>query len=634
MIIVTRLCRRTSINGDIIKFCRKHLSTAARPAMPDTSSGYEFVWTDTGRCASQIAKVHALLQSCAKKKNPSGGKACHGRILQLGYESDTLTSNMLMNMYWKCGSVVTAHKVFDRMSEKSLVSFNTIISAYTRTGDEGNALLLFVQMRREGNNPMSEFTVSSVLCACASKSDVLASRQLHCFAVKASMDDNVFVGTALLDVYSKSGFVHDASRVFDGMSEKSDVTWSSMAAGLVQNKLYEEALVLFTRARRIVGLENDKFMISSVVSACAGLAALIQGTQVHSIICKTGFGSNTFVASSLVDMYAKCGTVKEAFRLFQDMEDNNKNVVLWNVIISAFAKHSRSLEVMVLFEKMQQAGTDPDEVTYISVLSACSHMGLVNESRTYFRLMTEHHNLSANVLHYSCMVDVLSRAGVVHEANELMKNMPFKATASMWGSVLASCRARGGNVELAEVAARNLFEMEPGNAANYVMLSNAYAAGNQWEDVSRTRKLIKENEVKKERGKSWLEIKDKVHTFMAGERNHPSIRSIYVELDRVMEEAKERGGYKVETCYDFHDVDDSKKVEQLKHHSEKLAVTFGLMSLPVGIPIRIMKNLRICGDCHSFMKSVSSVSGREIIVRDTNRFHHFLNGHCSCNDFW
>ncbi|CAN1137954.1 Pentatricopeptide repeat-containing protein At5g04780, mitochondrial [Linum perenne] len=616
MIILTR-CQRRIINDDILKLCRKYLS-----------SGYEFVCTDGGS-ASQIAKAHALLQSCARTREPIGGKVCHGRILQLGYGSDTLTSNMLINMYAKCDLVVAARKVFDKMPERSLVSYNTIISAYTRMGDEESALVLFVQMRRE-ENPLSEFTVSSVLCACASKFDVLASKQLHCFAIKTSMDENVFVGTALLDVYSKSGFIQDASRVFDGMSEKSDVTWSSMVAGLVQNKLYEEALVLYTRAQATAGLENDKFMISCIISACAGLAALIEGRQVHSIVCKTGFGSNNFVASSLVDMYAKCGTVKGAFRLFQDLHD--KNVVMWNVIISAFAKHSRSLEVMVLFEKMQQAGMEPDEVTYISVLSACGHMGLVDESRAYFRLMTEYHNLSANVLHYSCMVDVLSRAGVVHEVNELMKNMPFAATASMWGSLLASCRFHG-NVELAEVAARNLFEMEPRNAANYVMLSNTYAAGNQWEDVSRTRKLIKENEVKKERGKSWLEIKDKVHTFMAGERNHPRIREIFMELDRLMEEAKERG-YKPETCYDFHDVDESKKLEQLKHHSEKLAVTFGLMSLPVSIPIRIMKNLRICGDCHSFMKSVSSVSGREIIVRDTNRFHHFLNGHCSCNDFW
>ncbi|CAL1391104.1 unnamed protein product [Linum trigynum] len=541
---------------------------------------------------------------------------------------------MLINMYSKCGSEVSARKVFDRMTERTLVSYNTIISAYAQKGDEENALFLFVQMRREGNNPLTEFTVSSVLCACASKCDVLTSKQLHCFSIKNSMDENVFVGTALLDVYSKSGFVHDASRVFEGMPEKSDVTWSSMAAGLVQNKLYEEALVLYTRARATTGLETDnKFTISSIISACAGLAAFIEGRQVHSVVCKTGFESNNFIASSLVDMYAKCGAIKDAFRLFQNIQD--KNLVLWNVMISALAKHSRSLEVMVLFEKMQQAGLEPDEVTYISVLSACGHMGLVKEGRTYFYLMTELHHLSPNVLHYSCMVDVLSRAGLVREAYELMKDMPFDPTAPMWGSLLGSCRVHG-NVELAEVAAGNLFEIEPGNAANYVMLSNTYAAGRQWEGVASTRKLLKENDgvMKKERGKSWVEIKDKVHTFMAGERKHPRIMEILLELDRLMEETKKRGGYKPDAGYELHDVEQGKKLELLKHHSEKLAVCFGLMSLPEGIPIRIMKNLRICGDCHSFMKSVSSVEGREIIVRDTNRFHHFWNGHCSCNDFW
>ncbi|XP_057978862.1 pentatricopeptide repeat-containing protein At5g04780, mitochondrial isoform X1 [Malania oleifera] len=301
-------------------------------------------------------------------------------------------------------------------------------------------------------------------------------------------------------------------------------------------------------------------------------------------------------------------------------------------MISGFSRNAHPMEAMISFEKMQQMGIYPNEVTYISVLSACSHMGLVEKGRSYFNLMITEHNLFPNVLHYSCMVDVLARSGLTYEAQDLIKTMPFDATASMWGSLLASCKVHG-NLELAEVAAKKLFEIEPDNAGNHVLLSNIYAAKKMWEEVARTRKFLKDSETKKEKGKSWIEIKDKVHTFMVGERCHPRIGEIYLKLEDLVEGMKKLD-YKDKTEHDLHDVEESRKEELLRHHSEKLAFTFGLMCLPLGAPIRIMKNLRICGDCHSFMKLASSITGRTVIVRDTNRFHHFRNGLCSCGDFW
>lgn len=593
---------------------------------PEIAIKQDLSWRDLN--ATPLTNLRSLLQLCAKSRKPMNGKACHAQLIYFGLEPDTLTSNMLINMYSKCGLIDFARKVFDKMPRRSLVSWNTMITTYTQNMEEQNALTLFLELQREGN-PFNEFTVSSILCACAAKHDAFACRQFHAFVVKAAMDANVFVGTALLDIYAKSGLIEDANRVFEGMSERSAVTWSSMMAGYVQNELYEQALVFFTRALTNE-LEYNQFTMSSVICACAGLAAFIEGRQVHAIVCKIGFCSNNFVASSVVDMYAKCGSVKEAYTAFLDAE--GKNVVLWNVMISGFAKHSHSLEVMILFEKMQQIGMRPDEVTYISVLSVCSHRGLVDTGQSYFNLMTREHNVSPNVLHYSCLVDILGRAGQIHEAYELMQNMPFVATASMWGSILASCRIHG-NLKLAEIAAKNLFEMEPHNAGNYVLLSNVYAANKKWKEVAKARKLLKQNEVKKDTGKSWIEIKDKVHIFMVGETNHPRIGGIYLELDKLLEEIKKLG-YKVETDNDLHDVDERRKQELLRHHSEKLALTFGLMSLPLNAPIRIMKNLRICGDCHSFMKLASTVTRREIIVRDVNRFHHFRDGCCSCGEFW
>lgn len=608
------------------RLCYRKFSAISNVKLGGTKTPVCNFWVD--QRVDPVPLLHEILQSCSRTGAIMGGKACHSQIICIGFQANTLTSNMLINMYSKCGLVDCARKVFDEMPERSLVSWNTMIGSLTRSGEERGALGLFLQMQREGN-PLSEFTVSSVLCACAGKFAVFECKQLHAFSVKASMDSNVFVGTALLDVYGKCGFIKEASSVFECMPERSLVTWSSMMAGYVQNALYEEALILFHKAQ-ILELEADPFVFSSAICACAGLASLIEGNQVHAVLSKAGFGSNIFINSSLIDMYSKCGAIGEAYTLFQSVED--RNVVLWNAMISGFARHARSLEVMILFEKMQQIGMFPNEVTYISVLSACSHMGLVENGRKYFELMRTEHNVLPNVMHYSTMVDILGRAGLIVAAHNLIEDMPFSATASMWGSLLASCRIHG-NLQLAEVAAEHLFELEPDNAGNHILLSNIYAANKKWEEVARTRKVLKESEVKKERGKSWIEVKNTVHSFMVGERNHPRITEIYLKLDDLVKELKKLG-YLAKTEDDLHNVEESRKHELLRHHSEKLAVTFGLMCLPLNAPIRIMKNLRICGDCHSFMKLTSRFTGREIIVRDTNRFHHFENGSCSCQDFW
>ncbi|XVF58201.1 hypothetical protein PTKIN_Ptkin07bG0045000 [Pterospermum kingtungense] len=601
-------------------FCTVGVAAAVQLETPTTE---ELSWTST-----PVSYLHAILQLCARNKTPIHGEACHAKAIRFGLLGDITTSNILINMYCKSSLLSFARKVFDEMPVRTLVSWNTLIGSYAQNGEAHEALSLFKLMQREGNS-FSEFTISSVLCACSAICYVLVCKQLHGFALKAAIDTNVFVGTSLVDVYAKSGLVKDANWVFESMRERSVVTWSCMLVGYVQNELFEEALMLFRRAQ-IMEVEHDQFIFSSIICACAGLSALIEGKQVHAIIFKTGFSSNIFIASSLVDMYAKCGSIEEAYSVFTGVE--GKNVVSWNTMISGFAKHSRAFEAMISFEKMQQIGLWPNELTYISVLSACSHMGLVDEAKSYFDLMVREHNLSPNVIHYSCMVDTLGRAGKISEAYNLIRSMPFDATASMWGSLLACCRFHG-NLELGEVAAKHLFEMEPDNAGNHILISNIYAANRKWEEVARARKILKERVVKKERGKSWIAMKDKVHTFMVGEINHPRIAEIYSKLDDLVEEMKIHG-YKVETEHDLHDVEESRKQELLKHHSEKLALSFGLLCLPPSAPIRIMKNLRICGDCHSFMKHASIILQKEIIVRDINRFHHFRNGCCSCGDFW
>ncbi|KAG6418663.1 hypothetical protein SASPL_120867 [Salvia splendens] len=457
---------------------------------------------------------------------------------------------MLINFYSNCGAVDHARKVFDQMRLRSVVSLNTMIGTYTQNGNGEAALSLFAWMLREGSE-FSEFTLSSVLCACASNFLPFESKQLHALVVKSSMESNAFVGTTLLDVYAKCRFINDTLHVFEAIPEKSAVTWSSMMAGFMQNDLYKEALRLFLAAQRN-GVEMNIFMISSVLLSLCFLRSREE----------------------------KCDPLEHD--------------------ISGFARHARPLEAMMLFEKMQQAFLYPSEVTYVSILSASTHMGLAEKGWRR-----------------------------IDEAKDMIEKMPFEATASMWGSLLATCRV----YKNVEVAARKFFKIEPNNAGNLVLLSNVYAASGRWDDVASARKLLKSSEVKKKKGKSWIEIKDSVHSFMVGERSHPWMGEIYARLDDLLEEM-EKSGFRGQVEHDLHDVEDYCNRELLKHHSEKLAFTFGLMCLSWFVPIRIMKNLRICGDCHQFMKVASAVTGREIVVRDNNRFHHFREGVCSCGEFW
>ncbi|XP_037479337.1 pentatricopeptide repeat-containing protein At5g04780, mitochondrial-like [Triticum dicoccoides] len=572
--------------------------------------------------------LHELLQLCAKRRSLLVGKSCHGLAIHFGLVTDTVTCNILINLYTKCGRNDCARHVFDAMLARSIVSWNTMIAGYTQSGEDVQALKLFQRMHREGRQ-LTKFTLSSTICACAAKYAINDCKQLHAIAIKLALDVNSFVGTAILDVYAKCNMIKDACWVFEKMPDKTLVTWSSLFAGYVQNGLHEEALCLFRNAQR-EGVKLSEFTLSAIISACASLALKIEGTQLHAVIVKCGFHGNFFVAASLVDVYARCGQIEKSYALFAYMEQ--KNVVIWNAMIAGFSRHAHSWEAMILFEKMHQLGIFPNEVTYLSMLSVCSHAGLVEEGRHYFNLLMSDQTVEPNVLHYSCMVDVLGRSGKTDEAWELIHKMPFEPTASMWGSLLGSCRNHN-NSGLARIAAEQLFQLEPDNGGNHVLLSNVYAASGNWENVLMARKYLKDSGAKKEIGRSWIEAKGKIHVFVVGERKHPAITDIYNKLEEIYHDMRKFAHMTKIEC-DLHDVHDDQKEELLKHHSEKLALAFGLISLPPNIPIIIHKNLRICGDCHSFMKVAAHITERLFIVRDVNRFHHFKDGSCSCGDFW
>ncbi|CAN0842595.1 Pentatricopeptide repeat-containing protein At4g16835, mitochondrial [Linum grandiflorum] len=354
------------------------------------------------------------------------------------------------------------------------------------------------------------------------------------------------------------------------------------------------------------GFSNSS-TLSSVLLCCSELSSLQLGKQVHQLVCKSYLISkNRTVSTSLISMYCKCGDLDDGHRLFMEMEVS-KDVVAWNAMISGYAQHGEGLTAL--------------GITFVAVLLACNHSGLVDVGPD----------------HYSCMVDLLSRAGRLDSALELIKNMPFKPHPAIYGTLLGACRVHR-NAKVAEFAAKNLVELDPTSSTAYVQLANVYAATKKWEEVARVRRVMKRSNVVKVPGYSWIEVESRFHEFRSGDRVHPDLDSIHRKLDELEKKMKRGGGGGGGYVHDLesalHDVGDEQKGEMLMRHSEKLAIAYGLMKLPGNVPIRVFKNLRICEDCHRMAKCVSRVEGREIVVRDTTRFHRFRDGLCSCGDYW
>ncbi|PWA46904.1 Pentatricopeptide repeat-containing protein [Artemisia annua] len=368
----------------------------------------------------------------------------------------------------------------------------------------------------------------------------------------------------------------------------------------------------------------------SVLPAVSGLGALEIGKWVHYFAVRNGIKIDLMLGSALIDMYSKCGSIEEALQLFESL--SQKNVITWNSIITGLAIHGRAKDALDHFTKMQESGVSPNDVTYISVLTACSHAGLVDKGMSIFNQMVQTDGLKPRIEHYGCMVDLLGRAGRLQEAENLLLKMPGEPDDVVLKALLGACK-KHGNIEIGERVAKRLLEIDPQDGAPYVALSNMYASLANWDGVTETRLKMKENDVKKDPGCSWIEVNGSIHEFVVADESHAKTKDIYMML----EEIKDRlslAGYKPDTSQVLLRMDDAEKESVLSYHSEKIAVAFGLISTRRETMVKVVKNLRICDDCHSTIKLVSKIYGRRIIVRDRKRFHHFENGSCSCMDYW
>ncbi|KAG1368024.1 pentatricopeptide repeat-containing protein [Cocos nucifera] len=566
----------------------------------------------------------AALSSCAGAHHYGCGRQVHALACKISLDANVFVGNALITMYSSCaGHGDDGWSVFQCMPFRNLITWNSMIAGFNLNGQPCRSLHLFSQMHRIGIG-FDRATLVSIISSCSSLRDC---HQLHCLTVKTCYVSEAEVATALVKGYSGlGGSVDDCYRVFSGVKEHDIVSWTGIITSRAEQEP-EEAIRLFCQLRWH-GFEPDRYTFSIVVKACAGFATVMHCSAVHSLIVRSGFGDDMVLSNAMIHAYARCGSIMLAESVFKEMVVHDE--VSWNSMIKAYAAHGRGREALRAFERMD---VPPDSATFVGLLTACSHCGLVNEGQDVFKSMSEVYKITPQLDHYACMVDILGRAGKLLEAEDLINRMPMAPDSVIWSALLGACR-KHGEARIGEKAAQKLMELEPQNSVGYVMMSNIYCEAGSLGDAAFVRKEMKDCGVKKKPGLSWVGIGKHVHEFSVGGRHHPQREAIYVEVRRLADKLKEMG-YVADTRLVLHEMEEEHKEERLLHHSEKLALTFALMNASATQDgIRIMKNIRICEDCHNFIKLASRGVEKEIIVRDANRFHHFVDGFCSCGDYW
>ncbi|CAH9105572.1 unnamed protein product [Cuscuta epithymum] len=569
-----------------------------------------------------------LLLSATRSKCLSNGLALHAHTIKSSINTVPLVCHHLINFYSKLQCPFESTLVFAESPVKSPTTWSSVISSLAQNETPGLALQYFRQMMRSGVRP-DDHTFPCATKSSAMLSDHHLGGMIHCCSVKTGFDSDVFVGSSLVDMYAKCGQIDVARYVFDEMPEKNVVSWSGMICGYGLVGENDEALRLFKLALEEELNVND-FTYSCVIRLCGTSTLLELGRQIHGICLKTSYDSSSFVGTSLISLYSKCGLVEAAYQVFN--EGSVKNLGMWNAMSLACAQHGHTNKVFNLFKQIERAaGIKPNFITFLCVLYACSHAGLTQEGKYYFGLMKDY-GIEPGDQHYASFVDCLGRAGKLQEALKVVEEMPIKPTESVWGALLTGCRIHR-NTELAAYVADRVFELGPVSPGLHVLLSNTYAAAGRYEDAAKARKMLREQGVKKETGLSWVEEGNRTHMFATGDKRHERYKEIYHKLDELGDEM-ERAGYVADTNFVLQQVGDQERNEAIRYHSERIAIAFALITIPPERPIRVMKNLRVCGDCHNAIKFMSKCTGRVMIVRDNNRFHRFENGKCTCGDYW
>ncbi|CAN5967244.1 unnamed protein product [Sphagnum jensenii] len=606
----------------------------------------------------------SIIKACSSPADLSLGKQIHAHIRNSGFDSNVHVGTALISMYAQCGSIEQAFDMFYHMQREG----NALISMYARGKVIEEAFEVYCQMQLVGVE-LNKSTYIYILNACANLKAFNKGKQVHAQIKETKLKFDAEVGTALINMYGKCGASEEAFEVYHQMQRNNIIdtglkcdghVWTALISMYAKCGASDEAFNVYSQMQQedvevgnaLIGMYSkcgatkeafdlyckmqrdgvglNRITYISILKACASQAHLEEGKQVHCSIIKAGVEIDAWIGTALIDMYAKCGRLEDARQVFNSMPD--RDIVSWNAMIVGLALHGFGKDSLEVFGQMRHEGIQPDAVTFVGVLSACSHSGLVEEGHAYFSSMYEDHGITPMGAHYCCMVDLLGRAGQLHEAENFIKTMPIKAHNAVWGALLGACNVHG-NVDIAERAAEHCLELEPKDAAVYVLLSHVYAGAGMWDSVAKVNLTMAARGVTKEAGVCRIEVNNKLHSFVAEDRTHPQSEEIYAELQKLTRQMKE-AGYVPDTRFVMHDVDEQTKEQAVGHHGEKLAIAYGLISTAPGTTIHLFKNLRICGDCHTATKFISKIVGREIVARDTSRFHHFKDGTCSCGDYW
>ncbi|KAK6233114.1 hypothetical protein SCA6_003187 [Theobroma cacao] len=554
-----------------------------------TQKLYQFPSSDTPKLALNHIGISLLLSISGKQGFILLGSSIHASLIKnpeickpaggfRNSDNALLVWNSLLGMCSKCGTLTDLTKLFDEMPMKDTVSWNTMISGFLRNGEFDNGFRYFKQMRKSGFCSFDQATLTTILSACDGVEFCCVNKMMHGLLFLNGYEREISVGNALITSYSKCGCLSSGRQVFDEMFERNVITWTAMISGLVQNELYEESLELFNEMRLGSVCPNSLTYLSSLM-ACSGLQALKEGRQIHGLLWKLGIQSELCIESSLMDMYSKCGSVNDAWQIFesaQDLDEVSMTVILVGLAQNgfeeeakrffvrmfesgieidpnmlsavfgifgedtslglAFARHGDGYRALQLYEEMRSEGIEPTDVTFLSLLHACSHVGLVEKGMELLKSMTEVHGILPRAEHYASVVDMLGRAGLLNEAKTLIEGLPFKPDVLVWQALLGACGIHG-DFEMGKYAADQLLIATPESPVPYVSMANICSLRGKWKERARTIKRMKEVGVVKETGISWIETEKKVHSFVVQDRIHPQAEAVYgvlKELFRLM----------------------------------------------------------------------------------------------------
>ncbi|XP_024523323.1 pentatricopeptide repeat-containing protein At4g33170-like [Selaginella moellendorffii] len=561
------------------------------------------------------------------------GKRIHSMVLDRELERDSMVGTAVVKMYARIGSIQDACRAFDRIDQPGVAAWTVLVGAYCRLGSFNSVMQILERMEAEGVKP-NEVTFITILDTCKNlaledgkKIQALASEQQQ-----RSLDASARIGTAVIGMFSRFSSMILAREAFDKISQKSVAAYTAMIAGYANNKQPREALAIFQEMiRRRVAADN--LVLAVAISACASIPDLEEGKALHCSAMDLGLHRDDVVRTALVDMYSRCGSMEDASAVFGEIE--RPDTVAWSAMIAALGRHGDPRGAVAMAARMQQDGWRPSGATMVGVLAACAHAGMIEEAVKFFVDMAVDHGLAREREHIGCLADALGRRGELALAEELIRAMAAEEwDERIWHSLLGNCRSYN-DMERANRCADVIMRLDPKTdpLGGGGMITGGRAPA-RWEDAKRVRKLIAARAIKKEPGKSMISVKNNVRGFVAGDRSHPHTKETYEEVHRLTDLIKKEG-YIPDTRYVLHDVPEDQKERLLWYHSERLAIAYGSITTPPGTALRIIKNLRVCGDCHTATKLFAKVMQREIIVRDNRRFHHFAkDGTCSCGDYW